>query len=78
MSTPHAQICQPSSLGITIPPDTLIPDTAKQTNAPHEPTCRKRKHADVEEEIDQIGLEFTIQVLHACWASVRNRLTNNL
>ena len=66
MSTTHAQICQPSSLGISIPPDALIPDTAKQINAPRAPTCRKRKHADVEEENDQIGLAFTIQVLRAC------------
>ena len=59
MSTTHAQIYQPSSLGVSAP-DISIPETLKQSSAP---AGRKRKHADVQEEKSQIGLPFTIQVL---------------
>ena len=78
MSTTHDQIYQLSSSGVSIPLDTLSSDTSKQISALLAPACRKRKHADVEEENDQIGIPFTIQVLRACSASVRNRLTNKL
>lgn len=76
MSTTHAQIYQSSSLGVSIPPHTLSSDTSNQISAPFTPACHKRKHADLEEGNDQIGLPFTIQVLRACCAFVRNRLTN--
>ena len=62
MSTTHTQIYETSSLGI-ITPETSIPKTSKQSSAPFAPACRKRKHADVQEEDSQIGLPFTIQVL---------------
>ncbi|KAK0509818.1 hypothetical protein JMJ35_008212 [Cladonia borealis] len=60
MSTTHAEIYQSSSLGVSTP-DTLIPDTSKPISAPFPPACRKRKHADVQEENGHIGLPFTIQ-----------------
>ena len=63
MNATHAQIYQSSSLGFSVPAETLIPDTSKQNSALFAPTCRKRKHADVQEENGQIGLPFTIQVL---------------
>ncbi len=62
MSTTHAEIYQSPSLGVSTP-DTLIPDTSQPISAPFPPACRKRKHADVQEENGHIGLPFTIQVL---------------
>ena len=61
MSTTHTQIYEPAFLGISTP-DTSIPETLKQSNAP---ACRKRKHADVQEEDGRVGPPFTIQVLRA-------------
>ena len=63
MSTTHTQIHQSSSLGVSILPDTLIPATSEQISAPFAPACRKRKHADVQEDNGQIRLPFIIQVL---------------
>ena len=63
MSTTHTQVHQSSSLGVSVRPGTLIQDTSKQISAPFAPACRKRKHADVQEDNGRIGPPFTIQVL---------------